>query len=318
MPGLTNMNPQDAMAFESLSQRSSPDVSEVVEEECYINSGTSVTSEGSDEVSEHDTLGIHCDDDPELGGVLPDAERSVGVVSAITSPSHYIPVNQVCVPGPALSLSILNEEVPSTNVNVVDGDGEQHSASDDDRRANARSSLHAGLAAQQMGAFDSAAALFILGRKQLGENGWEVDGETMLKLCSEGAHASYTIDDFDTMNELVDEVLGRDISVQEKFRVYEVKMLVDQGYGNHAKAIELGFDVRRKLGMSTLVKIPCKRARMLAILVGYAKICRALRNRTAEELANLPALTDEKIIMGQRMLELIEISCFQVGLARNM
>ena len=116
------MHPQDAMAFESLSQRSSPDVSEVVEKESYINSGTSVTSEGSDEVSEHDTLGIHCDDDPELGGVLPDAERSVGVVSAITSPSHYIPVNQVFVPGPALSLSIFNEEVPSTNVNVVDGD----------------------------------------------------------------------------------------------------------------------------------------------------------------------------------------------------
>ena len=289
----------------------SPDV---LEEESYINVGLSVSVEQvSDDSrsSKYDTLGIPCDDDPELGGVLPGAERSVGGVSAITSPSHYIPLNQVCVP--ALPLSILNEgEVLSTN--VVDGD----SASDDDRRANARSSLHAGLAAQERGAFDSAAAIFSLGRKQLGENGWEVDGETMLKLCSEGAHASYTIDDFDTMNELVDEVLGRDISVQEKFRVYEVKMLVDQGYGNHAKAIELGFDVRRKLGMSTLVKIPCKRARMLAILVGYAKICRALRNRTAEELANLPALTDEKIIMGQRMLELIEISCFQVGLARNM
>ena len=305
---LPTMSPQDATApaavLERLSQRSS---SGVLEEESSINSGSSVLvlSEGSDDESEYDTLGIPCDDDPELGGVLPGAERSVGGVSAITSPSHYIPVNQVFVPGPALSLSILNEEVPSTNVNVVDGDGEQHSASDDDRRANARSSLHAGLAAQQMGAFDSAAALFILGRKQLGENGWEVDGETMLQLCSEGAHASYIIDDFDTANELVDEVLGRDISVQEKCRVYEVKMLVEQANGNHTKVIELGFDVRRKLGMSTLLNITGKRACMLAILVGYAKTCRALGNRTAEELASLRILKDENILMGQRMLRII-------------
>ena len=278
-----------------------------LEEEPYINFGASVTSKDSDDEPDYDTLGIHYDDDPEEGGVLPDAERSVGVVSEITSPSHYIPLGHVCVP--ALPLSILNEEVP----NMVDTEN-----SDDDHRANARSSLQAGLEAQERGAFDSAAAIFSLGRKQLGRNGWEVDGETMLKLCSEGAHASYIIDDVNTTNELIDEVIGRGISVEEKFRVYEVKMLIEQGYGNHAQAIELGFDVRRKLGMSTLINIPCKRACVLSVLVGYAKTCRALRNRTAEELASLPILTDEKIIMGQRMLELIEISCFQVGLAESL
>jgi len=286
----------------------SPDV---LEEESYINVGLSVSVEQvSDDSrsSKYDTLGIPCDDDPELGGVLPGAERSVGGVSAITSPSHYIPLNQVCVP--ALPLSILNEgEVLSTNLV-----GREHSSvSDDDRRANARSSLQAGLAAQERGAFDSAAALFTLGREQLGETGWEVDSETMLQLCSEGAHASYIIDDFDTANELVDEVLGRDISVQEKCRVYEVKMLVEQANGNHTKVIELGFDVRRKLGMSTLLNITGKRACMLAILVGYANTCRALGNRTAEELASLRILMDEKIKMGQRILRIIIYSCFQVG-----
>mmetsp|Transcript_28908 Transcript_28908/g.68879 ORF Transcript_28908/g.68879 Transcript_28908/m.68879 type:complete len:719 (+) Transcript_28908:357-2513(+) len=275
------------------------------EEESYINGGVSVASEDACEALEVDTLGIPYDENPEPGGVLPDAARSVGGVSGITAPSHYIPLNQVCVPAPALS--VLNEEVISTN--VVD---REHPASDDDRRATARSSLRAGLAAQESGAFDSAAALFSLGRKQLGGDGWEVDGETMLKLCSEGAHASYTIDDFDTMNQLIDEVLGRDTSVQEKFRVYEVKILVEQGYGNHAEAIELGFDVRRKLGLPTLLNITREKVSILSILVGYARTCRALGNRTAEELANLPILTDERIIMGQRMLELIEISCFQV------
>ena len=38
-----------------------------------------------------------------------------------------------------------------------------------------------------------------------------------------------------------------------------------------------------------------------------------LGNRSAEELANLPELTNERIIMGQRILELMEISCYQVS-----
>lgn len=42
-----------------------------------------------------------------------------------------------------------------------------------------------------------------------------------------------------------------------------------------------------------------------------------LGNRSAEELANLPELTDERIVMGQRILELMEISCYQVSKAKT-
>lgn len=34
--------------------------------------------------------------------------------------------------------------------------------------------------------------------------------------------------------------------------------------------------------------------------------------RTSEELASLPEVTDERVIMGQRMLELLLTSCYQV------
>ena len=298
------MNPQDATV--PAAERRPQHPSSGLEGESHMSDGVRMAPEIPDEVSEHDTLGIPFDENPERGGVLPDAERSVGGVSDITSPSQYVPLNQVYAPLP--TLSILSEDAMSTN--VVGG---EHPASDDDRRANARRSLQAGLEAQERGEFDSAAVFFSIGREQLGGNGWDVDSETMLRLCSEGAHASYITDDFDTMNQLIDEVLGRDLAVKDKFRVYEVKILVEQGYGNHAKAIELGFDVRRKLGMSNLSNITSKKVSILSILVGYARTCRALRNHTAEELANLPPLTDEKIIMGQRMLELIEMSCFQVG-----
>ena len=76
----------------------SPDV---LEEESYINVGLSVSVEQvSDDSrsSKYDTLGIPCDDDPELGGVLPGAERSVGGVSAITSPSTTFPSTRSASP----------------------------------------------------------------------------------------------------------------------------------------------------------------------------------------------------------------------------
>ena len=50
----------------------------------------------------HDTLGIHYEDEPRTGGVLPDATKSVGSISAITSPLHYIPTPQIIVPDNSL------------------------------------------------------------------------------------------------------------------------------------------------------------------------------------------------------------------------
>ena len=44
--------------------------------------------------SEHDTLGLLWDDEPNCGGVLPNAERSIGTVSALTTPELF-PLNQI-------------------------------------------------------------------------------------------------------------------------------------------------------------------------------------------------------------------------------
>ena len=79
-------------------------------------------------------------------------------------------------------------------------------------------------------AFDSAAMFFLTGREQLGEHGWDIDLKTMLKLTSEAANAAYITGDFDNMNVLIDVVLNiQGISVKDKFRVYEVNILAEQG-----------------------------------------------------------------------------------------
>lgn len=109
----------------------------------------------------HDTLGIHYEDEPQTGGVLPDATKSVGSISAITSPLHYIPTPQIIVPdnsliessrsgvGAALA-SIVDVSTTSGSTNgLIDGTSSGGSGSKQlsikDRKQLAKENLAAGL-----------------------------------------------------------------------------------------------------------------------------------------------------------------------------
>ena len=111
------------------------------------------------------------------------------------------------------------------------------------------------------------------------------------------------------MNDLIDVVLKQDISIEEKFRVYEIKILALQAAGDNHTSLRLGIDVRRQLGFYSP---PNKPASKLSILLGFIKTRRLLGNRTPEELANLPKLTNRRVIMAQRMLELVGLDCYTV------
>jgi len=87
---------------------------------------TRTTSDDQD--SNYDTLGLHWEDGPREGGVLPNAEVSIeGGVSAITTPEHYVPLAQIKVPQnqevminnnkPIVSNSII-EEISSTHATI--------------------------------------------------------------------------------------------------------------------------------------------------------------------------------------------------------
>ena len=112
------------------------------------------------------------------------------------------------------------------------------------------------------------------------------------------------------MNIFIEGVLGRkDISAEDKFRVYETKILAMHSEGTFTDALTLAIDVRKQLGLKTP---PNKPASKLTILKEYIKTSRVLGSMTAEEIASLPKLTDQRIIMGQRMLELMITSTFMV------
>jgi len=166
------------------------------------------------------------------------------------------------------------------------------------------------LKASKNSAFDSAAVYFKAGYKLLGPSGWGIDQQTMLTLCSQGANACFLSGDLDTMNKLLAEVLSQDISIQDKFVAYEVNCLAIYAAGDFMGAIDTAIDVRRQLGLSTFKNKPVN---TLIIIKEFIKTKRTVGSRTAEEIANLPDLTDERVVMGQRMLELLFTSSIDVS-----
>ena len=175
----------------------------------------------------------------------------------------------------------------------------------------AQLNLRAGIKASNNAAFDSAAIYFKKGYELLGySDGWSVDRELMLQLCGEGANACFVNGDLDDMHVFIAEVLGQDdIPTAAKFRVYEVKVLAAHASAEFNLSLNTAFDFRKQLGLPTLKNKP---ANPLIVLKKFIKTNRMIGNKTADDIANLPELTDERIVMGQRMLELAATSSFLV------
>jgi hypothetical protein len=66
-------------------------------------------------------------------------------------------------------------------------------------------------------------------------------------------------------------------------------------------------EVRRQLGLPAFKNKPTS---TLIVLKEFIKTKRALKGMTTEDVANLPSLTDECVIKGQRLLELMSTSSF--------
>eukprot|EP00984_Skeletonema_dohrnii_P012657 scaffold5163_cov81-Skeletonema_dohrnii-CCMP3373.AAC.1 len=131
----------------------------------------------------------------------------------------------------------------------------------------------------------------------------------MLDLCSHGANACFVTGDFDSMNELIDEVLSKDIDTKEKYRVSEIKVKSLHNIGKFNESINAALDFRRQLGLPTPKKKP---ASTFTIIREYIRVKRLLKNKTAEDIANLAELDDERCEMGERMNEHLATCIYRV------
>ena len=173
---------------------------------------------------------------------------------------------------------------------------------DDERISMAKLNLKAGTKAAENGAFDTAETYFKAGRELLGAGGWEEKTDMMVQLYSEGANACFVCGDFDTMNVLIDEVLAKDISIEAKYRAYEVKIFALTAASDWPPIIDIGMHIRRELGLSVMKNKPVP---LWKILKEYMKTDRLLKKITSDEIVRMPQLEDKKMILGQRVLERI-------------
>eukprot|EP00984_Skeletonema_dohrnii_P013408 scaffold5549_cov79-Skeletonema_dohrnii-CCMP3373.AAC.11 len=144
----------------------------------------------------------------------------------------------------------------------------------------ARMNLKAGIKASENAAFDAAKVYFKEGREALGSRGWEGDYRAMLDLCSHRANACFVTGDFDSMTELIDEVLSKDI------------------------------DTKRRTWLASSTE-----EASITIIREFVKVKRLLKNKTAEDIADLPELGDQRYEMWQRMNEHLASSIFHPGFA---
>ena len=80
----------------------------------------------------------------------------------------------------------------------------------------------------------------------------------------------------------------------------EVLILAFCAANRFDEAIALGLDLRKELGFKAIPTKPTT----FTVLKEFFKTNRAIKGLSAEELASLPTCTDERAIIGQRMLEL--------------
>jgi predicted ATPase len=142
----------------------------------------------------------------------------------------------------------------------------------------------------------------------LGSNGWGVDQTLMLNLCSEGALTYFICGDLDASKDLIAEVIRRDdITIEEKYAVYDIKVKVHYAASEFDDSMNTAFDFRKQIGLPTLKN---KQISPLIVLKEFLKTNRAMGKRSAEDIASLPELTEERVEMGQRMLELAANTSF--------
>ena len=161
----------------------------------------------------------------------------------------------------------------------------------------ARLNLLAGKRAKSSAAFHQALSYLVQGRSLLGAEGWNEHLELALSLHEEAAEAACACGQFDEMEALATAVVAHARSVLETVNVEEVRIIAAVMRNNPLAAVDLGFSMLRRLG----VRMPRKPGRLTVVRL-LLRIAWETRNRTTEDLLDLPEMTDPYHVAAMRIL----------------
>jgi len=166
-----------------------------------------------------------------------------------------------------------------------------------ERHRVAELDLRAGRSAKSRGAWSGALRLLSTGLSLLGDDGWRKDRRLTFDLHVEASEAAYLAADFDLMERLAAAALAHAADGAEEVRVQEVRLQCFAHRGEHARGVDLGLEVLRKLGqpLPSNPKPP-------HVLAAVAKTKVSLGLRKPEDLAHLPECTDPLLLATLRLM----------------
>lgn len=165
--------------------------------------------------------------------------------------------------------------------------------------------LLAGRKAKYSAAYEQALSYFEKSIELLNSDSWEKDYQDTLAIYVEAAEAAYLSRAMERVDELVNVVLAKSKSQLDTVRAYEISIQKLIAENKYHESLVLGLDVLKKLGVNLPIK-PSK----LKIIAGLLRAGRLLKNKTQEEIENLPEIKDPDKAATMRILAEVSASAY--------
>jgi predicted ATPase len=160
----------------------------------------------------------------------------------------------------------------------------------------------AGQKAMAKAAYSAALKYFDAGLLWLGPDAWSTEPTLALDLSSGAVEAAFCSGDFDTMEARMASVLDRDLPVEDKVRVYLIRI---SSYGvqyRHELCLEIAVKVLKEMGITRLPLRP----RSYQVVLEAIKTKLLLRNRTEESLTSLPLIESKRWLQAMSITDMLQ------------
>jgi predicted ATPase len=160
----------------------------------------------------------------------------------------------------------------------------------------------AGQKAMAKAAYSAALKYFDAGLMWLGPDAWSKEAKLALDLSSGAVEAAFCSGDFDTMEARMSSVLDRDLPIEDKVRVYLIRI---SSYGvqyRHELCLEIAVKVLKEMGIARLPLRP----RSYQVVLEAIKTKFMLRNRTEESLTSLPLIESKRWLQAMSITDMLQ------------
>ena len=168
-----------------------------------------------------------------------------------------------------------------------------------------RLNLTAGRKAKASTAYSLSLKYLTTALELLSIDAWQNQYDLTLAVHVEAAEAAYLTGEFEQVEKITKIGLQQAKNIFEQLKIYEVQILTCITQKRYQVAIEIGLSVLKLLGFS-FSKKPTKINIILSLL--QTKI--TIIGKRVEDLMNLPAMTEAKILAVMEMLNVISAACY--------